>query len=446
MEHRRQRTIAGMTTGRLQARGTRLYDERGREVILRGVNTGGRSKFAPFLPFDFTDFAPANERYWDRIATLGFNVVRMPFSWEALEPTRGRYDDAWLARYVALIDAAWARGIRTFVDFHQDVYATPFSGDGFPLWTIKGEHGPPRHDMADGAWFLQYMDGNGPVPGAFNRFWSNEDGLLDAFEQMWRHMARATKDHPGVIGYEVINEPGWGTQSIDEFEQGTLTEVLSRLGRAIREEAGDVLIFGGGPGVDALTTVTHLRDPGVPGFVYAPHYYDAQINIGGEYAKSRDVTGDISRLVGFGDGWNRPVLFGEFGGAKHSPDLLRFVTDVYHALDATRAHGTIWEASMSRDVWNHEELGLFEPDGTERPLCDVVARPYPRAVAGRIERFSWDGRAFDLAIAEPTDEVTEVYLPARHFGAAAKIVSDGDVQRRSELLLVRGATHVTVTA
>ena len=444
-------TAPRLTDGRLRAEGTRLYDALGREVMLRGVNAGGRSKWAPFLPFDITEFSPfseVNSRYWDAIARLGCNVVRMPFSWQALEPTRGRYDDGWLAQYVAMIDAAWARGIRTFVDFHQDVYATPFSGDGFPLWTLErheGEHGPERHDMEDGAWFLQYMDPAGPVPRAFDRFWANEDGLLDAFEAMWRHMARATRKHPGVIGYEVINEPGWGTRAIDDFERDVLTPILTRMGHAIREEAGDVLIFGGGPGVDALTTVTHMRDPDVPGFVYAPHYYDAQINTGGEYGKSRDVPGDVARLVGFADSWNRPVLFGEFGGAEHSPDLLRFVTDVYHSLDATRAHGTIWEASMAKDAWNHEELGIFEPDGTERAVCNVIARPYPRAVAGRIERFAFDGARFELAIGGPTEQITEIQLPIRHF-ANATIDTDGTFRRDGDLLLVRGASRVAVTA
>ena len=33
----------------------RLVDGLGRAVIMRGLNTGGRSKFAPFLPFDVSD-------------------------------------------------------------------------------------------------------------------------------------------------------------------------------------------------------------------------------------------------------------------------------------------------------------------------------------------------------------------------------------------------------
>ena len=46
---------AELSSLRLTVDGTRLLDELGREVILRGVNADGRSKFPPFIPFDFTD-------------------------------------------------------------------------------------------------------------------------------------------------------------------------------------------------------------------------------------------------------------------------------------------------------------------------------------------------------------------------------------------------------
>src|SRR6202041_3902502 len=38
---------------RMVADGTRLVDGLGRTVFLRGVDAGGRSKFAPYVPFDF---------------------------------------------------------------------------------------------------------------------------------------------------------------------------------------------------------------------------------------------------------------------------------------------------------------------------------------------------------------------------------------------------------
>jgi hypothetical protein len=45
--------------GTLVADGTLIRDSLGRQVTLRGVNAGGRSKFAPYMPFDFDDFDSA---------------------------------------------------------------------------------------------------------------------------------------------------------------------------------------------------------------------------------------------------------------------------------------------------------------------------------------------------------------------------------------------------
>ena len=42
---------------RLRASGTALIDAAGRQVLLRGVNAGGRSKLPPFLPFPFAESA-----------------------------------------------------------------------------------------------------------------------------------------------------------------------------------------------------------------------------------------------------------------------------------------------------------------------------------------------------------------------------------------------------
>ena len=60
-------------------------------------------------------------------------------------------DEAFLARYDALLDGAWARGMYTIVDFHQDVYAETFCGDGFPAWTIPDPKPAPHHDCPSGS-------------------------------------------------------------------------------------------------------------------------------------------------------------------------------------------------------------------------------------------------------------------------------------------------------
>lgn len=124
-----------LASRRLVADGTRLRDEAGREVILRGFGVGSRAKMPGYLPFEVppgSDVAAEADVYFGRIEALGANVVRLVFSWEAYESTHGVRDASYLAQYRTLLDAAHAHGIGVIVEFHQDVFSSAYCGDGFP--------------------------------------------------------------------------------------------------------------------------------------------------------------------------------------------------------------------------------------------------------------------------------------------------------------------------
>ena len=409
------RQPAGMTA-RWRVEGRRILDDRGRQILLRGANVGGRSKRPPFLPWDVED---GQRILLDEVASWGLNCLRLPFTWQALEPERGVFDEGWLDTYVNLVDAAWQRGLACIVDFHQDVFAAPFSGDGFPLWAVPAElRCLPAQDTEDGHWFLQYLDASGPVARCFDRLWANEDRLLDSMEAMWRHMAARLSGHPGVLGYEVINEPGWGSAPIPEFEAETLPAIVTRMGRAILEQDPGALIFNGQPGTGALSSTTWMQRPELPheAFVFAPHYYQASVSTGGPLTAPAAVGEGIARLAAAGgsDRLGCPVLFGEFGAGMDSPDAARFLRLAYDALDATLSHGTVWEVSLSAQRWNNEHLGLIDASAAPHPAVDEVIRPYPRAVAGSLSSTRWDpgsGLYACSAADTPVDGVSEIFLP-----------------------------------
>jgi len=399
----------------------RLRDELGREVVLRGLNTGGRSKFEPFLPFeieagaDLDDVRSAADAFYGRLLDWGLDTVRMPFSWEGVEPEPGVIDADYLDRYEAMIDAAWSHGLRVIVDFHQDVYASPFCGDGFPPWTVEDlATEPPHHDCED--WFQPYLFG-GPVATAFDRFWSNESGVQDAFVEMWTLVAERFGDHPGVIAFEIINEPFAGSApDADAWKREVLVPFYGALATEIHRIAPRQLILYDNQGTEAIAPAAalHIRPEGDL-MVYAPHYYDWSIMLDGTWSGS-DPEPEIAGLARIGAEDEVPVLIGEFGFADGVEDGPLWLTLVMDALDAHRVSATLWEYSMARELWNSENFSVVNADGSERAVLDAYVRPWLRAVAGTEPSFSWDaetGTARASWIA--ADGVTEVVVPRRLF-------------------------------
>lgn len=413
----------------LSADGRLLRDALGRAVLLRGVNAGGRSKFAPFLPFglaDGQDFDAAAGAYMDHVAAWGFDAVRLVFTWEAFEPALGEEDAEHAARYLGLIDAAWARGVRVIVDFHQDVYASIYCGDGFPLWTLPPELiVDPPEDCS--TWFMGYMqDPN--VQAAFDRFWSNTDGLQDRYVAFWDGMVERTKDRPGVIGFEPINEPGWGTAEMEDFERDVLTPFFVRMATRMRAAAPDALVFVDATGLDASSASTDLEDPGVEGVVFAPHYYEPSTVLLQRYEPSDVIRWSLGNWDAVGAAWDVPVVLGEFGVSHAYEGAEDYVRDHIDALDDLAMGGLYWEYSLSGERWSAEDMALVDGDGTERPaIVDALVRPYLRATAGTVVATRWDqtARSFRAIVAADAGGVTEVALPDRTYPEGVTVRATG---------------------
>lgn len=411
------------TTGRLEidAETGRFRDEHGREVMMRGINAGGRSKWAPFLPFPIPDAAELAEVerraevFFGRIPEWGLDTVRLPFSWEALEPQRGQYDRRYLERYRAMIEAAWSHRLRVVVDFHQDVYASPFAGDGFPIWTLPSHlQGRPRRD--DPQWFLRYA-ADADVQYAYERFWHNADGIREAFGEMWETMAEEFGDHPAVAGFEIINEPGWGEATdIEAWKHEVLLPFYEEIEDRIHAVAPEVPVLYNPPGIEGLVPggVDRVRPEGDK-LVYAPHHYDGGL-VRGEAWSGRPPEPVVETFAAFRDEHATPVFVGEFGithGAEGGHEWLERFVD---ALDAHRISGTLWEYSVSDEAWNGEDLAVVTPEGDERPVLDVYVRPWLRAVAGTEAEFRWDAEAERVEASWLSDGgTTEVVVPSRLF-------------------------------
>lgn len=403
----------------------RLHDSAGRDVVLRGVNAGGRSKWAPYFPFPVTGdesataFAAKADTFFRKLRGWGLDAVRLTFSWQALEPQKGAYDEQYLNRYVAMVDACRKLNLRVIVDFHQDVYAEPFCGDGFPLWTLQAADrsatcGDPK------SWFAGYLQV--PIIETYKRFFANTDGVLDSFKAMWAKMAGRLKDHPAVVGFEIINEPGgWEIAGLDVWKTDTLNPFHEVMVAELRKVAPNKLVFFDNPGIDAvgIVDVTHVRPKG-DNLVYAPHYYDQALLLGGK-AGNADVAKDLQKVAAFAGKSGLHTLLGEFGFGHGSTGGAQWLAKVMSFVDSARWSATLWEYSQNESLWNEEDLSIVTATGDERPILDTYVRPWLRAVAGSSANFNWD-TATGIAQAQwaSTGGVSELVVPARLMPAGPK--------------------------
>ncbi len=441
-----------LTDHRLRANGTRFEDALGRTVVLRGVNAGGRSKFAPFTPFEVDGpaegaaFQAALADYLDRAASWGIDVLRVPFTWEAVEPAQGQDDEGFLKKYDALLDGAWARGMFTVVDFHQDVYAQAYCGDGFPPWTLPASAPAPHHDCS--GWGIEYENDAG-VRAAFDAFWADGSAVRAAYESLWDRMVTRYRDKPGVIGFEVLNEPGWGTADPDAWEASTLTDFYSRMAARVAALAPDALVFFDATGTDAIGLQTTMKRPVGTNLVFAPHYYQVAALFGGTPSGST-VIDDLRKWQAYGDQWSIPVFLGEFGASNAVADGASYMSDTFAALDSLGMSGTEWEYSVANELWNGEDLSLVAGDGTENPMAAGILRPYAKALAGTSATLSFDAASRELSLDYvPSMGVTEIVLPERAYPKGYTVAVEGACadSSRAESLLVKagaGATKVTL--
>ncbi len=345
----------------------------GRVVLLRGVNLGGDGKLPPFP-------TPDDPVLLDRLTELGFNAIRLPFIWEAYEPEPGRYDEAYLARLVAVAATAWARGLYVIVDIHQDGFARTLCygcGAGFPLWAVSPRATPHPPDNGCGCkrWpLLELLDPG--VYRSFTDFYADAYGVRARYLAMLERVAGAFAAVPGVVGYDPLNEP-WGD------ERREIAPLYSAAAAAVRARHPTAILFLEGRGPTATGFRTRLPRPDLANIAFAPHYYRPlaivrQDGSGGTAVIDRA----FRRMEAKAAEWGVPLLVGEFGipgGARRAGD---YVDYHYDRLDAALASGMQWTVSARRagEGWNGEDFNLLDADGRPRP--NYRPRPYPHRVAG----------------------------------------------------------------
>lgn len=461
---------------RLHAAGRWLVDGQGRAVILHGVNQV--RKLPPYLPsaigFGADDAAA--------IADLGFNTVRTGVHHAGLAPAPGEYDTAYLDDFAATVEALTDEGLYVLVDFHHDMYNERYQGNGFADWaTVDSVPGDPTTlPMCNlgfpGNYFAcpALWEANDRFYGLAGR--SPEVGprgrtLQDEFAHAWEQVAARLRDDPLVFGFNILNEPTPGSQVLACLNptgcppptDQRLKAFQDLVGQRIRSVAPDTMVF-----YEPWATnfnagfPTHHGDLAVDDAGFSFHVYACPFAIPGVPVPDPGLAehcDDLREQTVFDNAEAQarehgdPPLLTEFGAT----DDLATIDRVADLADANRMGWQYWSWWNEDPCCERPEEGVIDhpsnpptPDHLKQDKLDVLARPYPRAVAGTPTSWHWDPAAGRFSLAYTTEAVgpalapgatTEVWVGQRHFPDGYRVVDlqGGRVVSRDDADVLRVA-------
>ena len=411
-------TASAPATAAVHADGRHFRASDGRYVLLRGVNATGDAKLPPFKTLTAPELL-------DPLPGWGINTLRLLFTWEAYEPAPCAYSEDYLAYYEQAVKWAAERGLYVIVDFHQDAfsrYALGGCGEGAPLWALTDQVAPATPDNGPNCagWGSKatFSQQNYLV---FKRFFKDDKQALSHYLALLKRVSARLAQYPNVIGYDMLNEP-WSNAA-------TLNPFYARAGATLREMHPSAMLFFEPelPVLGPLLPVglSGVRPPPLGNVVLAPHYYS------GELFTLKAWLGDSPALVldrwkDKADGWNIPLLLGEFGVFPAVKNGTAYVAAIYRWLDRGYVSGTQWSYTpgwneQKKDGWNDEDLSIVD-NRLQLRSAVFSPRPYPQRSAGKPVAFTPRSAGFsytwhnDPALGGGR---TEFYLPDGYAGGKA---------------------------
>ncbi len=475
--------------------GPYLTDHAGRVVFLHGVNAVYKRApyelFAdPGHPWDFTRADAA------RMASLGFNVVRLGIIWQGLEPgtlgpnspqvcTPGAPGDphqfdakvasAYLARVARTVDLLGQFHIYTLLDMHEDVYSSEFGGEGAPAWAVCSD----GHTIGTlpGRWSNTYNDP--ALISSAHHFWINDvvGDLQGEYIRSWRATATYFSGNPWVVGFDPINEPFTRTLQTGTPEVATYLECLytgtSDPGRNIidgsvitcpshdpsvglidtlRKVAPDKLVFFEPDIFAAKDRPNDIGPMNFAGLVFNFHDYcglrsgvtgnptDLDACAAQELHTMQRRSAERPDIASVKQPEGPAWFMSEFGATTSAPLMDRLTA----IADELQLGWTYWQWKYYDDPTGSSAEALVQADGRLAATATSLSRVYPQAVAGTPISYSYvpTTREFHLLyVPDPrVDAPTVIFVPtARSYPTGYQVqVLGGEVQSAP------GADHLVV--
>jgi aryl-phospho-beta-D-glucosidase BglC (GH1 family) len=295
----------------LRAKGTQIVDQKGQNVLLRGIGLGGwmlqegymlrvngqgmqhkiragiESLIGPARTQEFYDAWLDNHTTKadiDSMKAWGFNSVRLPMHFNLYtlpadkEPVAGQ--NTWLEKGFAMTDSllAWCKANNMYLIL--DLHAAP-GGQGNDL------------NISD-------RDGSKPS------LWESEPDRLKTVA-LWKKLAERYRDEPFIGAYDILNEPNYGFEDPENDKNGLkeqnnvpLKQLMQDITKAIREVDKNhiIIIEGNGWG----NNYNGILPPWDKNMVLSFHKY-----------WNLNDTKSIQHILDFRQKYNVPVWLGETG-------------------------------------------------------------------------------------------------------------------------------------
>jgi len=378
-----------------EVRSLPLLDESGRELIPGG--------------FVVLEDIPYTADDYHRMVRMGanFQVIRMPIwtvgAWPGRQP-----DEKMLTHFDELVRLGEDAGMKT-------IFKLVFYG---------------VRPFGDQQWDMVWNNGDG-----------DQDKILEGWTLIWKRY----RDNPSVFGYDLINEPAHGlSKDYEHIQQEQLLPLLRRLTDAMRRINPEKWVLFQPLLRKPEDQKTKHRDPVVPveesfgrdRVIYAPHLYQMDRTVIPMMLENLQRQAALSRA---------PLLLGEWGSPTRAgtdtnlAERSRF-TEVYQFTANQMDHRSIggikpWFCGTRRMIplgnaktpvtWaifsDSSPAGLDE----RKYLVDVLARPRPLVVAGRVEDYGNDFNTLTFRMSLQTDPElggSELFVPAeRHYASGFRV-------------------------